>query len=123
LEAFVVVVVLVALDLLGFGSQRKRVSTVTLVLALFAVPVLGMAVFFVADNVARSLVVSLRTRDVILLSALLVPALLSTVIARWGGRTSWFMATAIGIVSAGLAFFLTFIPFIASCSVGSETCD
>jgi hypothetical protein len=108
----VVFVVLVAFGLRERESPKKSVSTVALVLALVVVPLIGMAVFFLADKVARSLVVSLRVRDVLLLSSLLVPALLSTFIARWGRPTNWFIAIALGLVSAGIAFFLTFVPFI-----------
>jgi len=119
----VVVVVFLVLGLLRRERPTKPKSTGALVLALVVSPLIGLVVFYGAETLARSLVVSLRVRDVILSCSLLVPALLSTFVARWERPTNWFMAIAIGLISAGITFFLTFLPFIVICSVGSETCD
>jgi hypothetical protein len=96
-------------------------SKVALVFALLVVPLIALPLYWIGDKVARELVVSLRVRDVILLSALVLPPLLSVFIARWGGPTSWLMAIALGIVSGLIAVVLTtFVPFIVFCSGDSD---
>jgi hypothetical protein len=123
--AVAVFFVLFALDLVVREYRpRKPMSKVAIVLALVVAPLVSLALFWIGDKVARELVVSLRARDLILFSAIALPAFLSIFIARWGGPTSWFMAIALGILSGLIAVVLSiFVPLVVICGVGSETCD
>jgi hypothetical protein len=98
--AVVVFFILFALDLVVREYRpRKPMSKVAVVFALLVVPLIAIPLTLIGDKVVSELGVSLRVRDVILLSALALPALLSVFIARWGGPTTWFMAIALGIAS------------------------
>ena len=68
------------------------------------------------DSVGNEIVASQGVRDALLLPALVIPALLSIFITRWGGPTSWLIAAALGIVSGGIAAFVLLVAFLVGCS-------
>src|SRR3954451_3395031 len=90
--AVVVFFILFALDLVVREYRpRKPMSKVAVVFALLVVPLIAIPLTLIGDKVVSELGVSLRVRDVILLSALALPALLSIWIAAGAGQQvgSW----------------------------------
>jgi hypothetical protein len=114
--AVVIVVVLVGLDTRRRESRRKPISRRALALALIVVPLISIPAYLVGDNVGNEIVASQGVREALLLPALVAPALLSAIIAHGRGPTTWFMASALGIVSGGIAAFVLLVAFVVGCS-------
>jgi len=118
--AVVVVVVLVLLDTRGREGRRKPMSRGALRFALFGVPLIAIPAYLVGDSIGNEIVASQGVRDALLLPALVLPALISVLITRRRGPTTWLMATALGIVSAGIAAFVLLVALVVGC--GATNC-